>query len=75
MKYADLADLDEDTRIKVIAQTAIRTKKTIGIIVEDDAKADRYIEKLTAWYPAIKVIERGPGPIENTIAVKVKVFE
>jgi RecJ-like exonuclease len=75
MGYADLADYDEDTRIKVIGHTAMRTKKIIGIIVEDDEKADRYISKLTALYPAIKVVERGPGPIENTIAIKIKAEE
>lgn len=35
--------------------------RTVGFFVDDDAKADRYLEKLQAGY-AVRVISRGPWP-------------
>ena len=67
--YADLGDLPEDDRIKVIAETAA-SGEIVGFVVEDDAKADRYVEKL-GKYPAVRVIDRMPGPIKGCVLVRV----
>ena len=66
--FADLADLPEDERIRLIAGTAAHGH-VIAFIVEDDQKADRYIAKL-AKYP-VRVIDRSAGPVKGTIAVRV----
>lgn len=66
--YADLADLPEDKRITVIAGVAA-AGQIVGFVVEDEPKADRYIEKLAA-YP-VRVIDRGPGPVKSTVLVRV----
>lgn len=54
--YADLADLPEDDRIEAIARAAANC--VVGFVVDDDRKADRYIEKLKA-YP-VRLIDRKP---------------
>jgi hypothetical protein len=67
--YADLADLPEDDRIHIIGKTAEAGNLT-GFVVEDDEKADRYIEKLKRWH-RVNILDRGPGPIRGTILVRV----
>lgn len=66
--FADLADLPEDDRIRAIARTA-EHGHVVGFVVEDDAKADRYILKLAAF--PVRIIGRGPGPVKNSILVRV----
>lgn len=66
--YADLYNLPEDERIKSIAATAA-CGHIVGFVVEDHEKADRYVEKLKA-YP-VRIIDRHPGPVKNTILVRV----
>lgn len=66
--FADLADLPEDERIRLIAGTAAHGHM-VAFIVDDDAKADRYVTKL-AKYP-VRIINREPGPVKGTIAVRV----
>lgn len=53
--YADLTDLSEDDRIRIIAETAMEGK-VVGFMVDDDIKADRYIEKLKAF--PVRLIDR-----------------
>lgn len=55
-EYADLKNLSEDERITLIGRTATVHKKTIGVIVDDQQKADRYKQKLTAQFPDLEVI-------------------
>lgn len=66
--YADLYELPEDQRIRVIAEAA-SLGNVVGFVVEDDAKADRYITKLQE-YP-VRIIDRKAGPVKNTIIVRV----
>lgn len=66
--YADLYELPEDRRIEVIAQVAA-AGNVVGFVVEDDAKADRYVTKLKA-YP-VRIIDRKSGPVKNTILVRI----
>jgi hypothetical protein len=69
--FADLADLPEDDRIRVIGETAERGER-VGFFVDDDAKADRYIKKLLKWYPRVEVVERKRDLlVNNTVFVAV----
>ncbi len=49
--YIDLHKLSEDERIEMIGHRVIEHNQTIGFIVEDDKKADRYIRKLEKRFP------------------------
>ena len=76
--YADLADLEEDKRIEAIGKVVMGGPKNSGdkpimaaFVVEDDAKTDRYIRKLQALFPGIRVIDRFKGPVPETISVRV----
>ena len=72
--YADLGDFDEDKRIDMIGRQVMSMKPgQIVLIVTDDepGKPERYIEKLQAKYPGIVVLGTGPGPVVNTIGIKV----
>lgn len=69
--YQDLFDLSEDQRIDLIGHMVVDHKQTNAFVVEDDAKADRYIKKLVAKFPGVEVVGRGKGPIAGTVYVKV----
>jgi hypothetical protein len=71
--FADLADLPEDHRIRIIGQLA--EAGTIAMfIVEDDEKADRYLRKMREWFK-IRVVSRGLGPVPHTVRVTVGPLE
>lgn len=70
-KFADLADRSEDSRIQIIGETATIEKLVVGFIVEDNAKADRYVEKLKKQFPTIHIIQRGKGPVAGSVMVQV----
>jgi hypothetical protein len=65
--FADLSGDPEDTRIAVVGHAA--EDAIIGFIVEDDAKADRYLEKLIARH-RVRLVDRRPGPL-GTILVRI----
>jgi len=67
--FADLADLPEDDRIAIIGKTAEGGQR-VAFVVEDHAKADRYVEKLTKRF-RVSVAKRLNGPVKNTISVIV----
>ncbi len=71
-QFVDIADLKEDDRIDLIGHRVMDHRDVVSFIVEDDAKADRYIEKLQKKFPCIIVAWRGLGPVPGTIAIKVK---
>jgi len=55
--YADLGDLDEDARIKVLARYIdSHPLELVGIAVDTKVKATRYAEKITRIVP-IDVVE------------------
>jgi hypothetical protein len=70
--YVDLHSISENRRIDLIAHQIKDHKSTVGFIVEDDPKADRYISKLKALVPNMEIVYRGPGPVPATILVKVR---
>lgn len=68
MQYADLADMPEDERIAIIGRTAEGGQR-VAFVVEDDAKANRYMVKLTQRFNVI-VEKRLDGPIKGkTVSV------
>lgn len=74
LEYRDIADEDEDERIRLIGEMTmtIRRGETIGFITQDqDGKLERYIEKLQKRFPGIRVIGRGRGPVEGVAWAKV----
>ena len=76
--YIDAAGLEEDSRIELIGKTVMSSHskttdapmKPIGFVVENDEKADRYIAKLKAKFPQIRVLKRTPAP-GNTVLVSL----
>lgn len=40
----------------------------VGFVVEDNSKADRYVRKLGN---TVRIIDRSPGPVKNTIMVRI----
>lgn len=78
--YADIASVKEDDRIQIIGRTIMEgsrsesgKSKVVGFVVEDDEKADRYINKLMSKFPCVNVISRGVGPVKGTVLVRVGV--
>jgi hypothetical protein len=63
--YADLADLPEDERIRVAVETTIVTGAIVGIFVDDDEKAARYIEKFRET-GRVRVIDHQPVALSAT---------
>lgn len=77
--FADLADLEEDKRIEMIGDSVMKTPRTSAdkpvmnaFVVDDDAKADRYIKKLQDKFPGIRIIDRSDGPIKGrSVTVRI----
>lgn len=58
--FVSLTALPEDDRIDAMGQIAAEGE-TVGFFVDDNAKADRYLEKLLNRY-AVRLIGRSAGP-------------
>lgn len=71
-KYADIADLPEDARIDQIGRAAMAGQVVSFVTDADDGKLDRYLLKIFAKFPLLELVERGTGPVENTVWAKVK---
>ncbi|MCH8135388.1 MAG: hypothetical protein IIB77_05345 [Proteobacteria bacterium] len=68
--YADLHDLSEDERIKIMGNVASEGK-TIGVMVDDDPeKVARYISKMTSRYPCVRLIEQLDSPIAGVVMLR-----
>lgn len=70
-KWADLAGKDEDTRIRIIGETAA-AGKIVGVCLEKDRpeKVERYVRKITERYPTVVELSRVDGPIAGVITIK-----
>ena len=68
--FMDIANLTEDQRCHLIGHQAA-DGKVVGFVVEDSDKADRYLAKIKAEFPQVIELERVPGPVPNTILVRV----
>lgn len=71
--YVDLHALSEDKRIEQIGIAAMVHGKVCGAIVDakPTATAERYMTKLRLRYPGIVIHSHGPGPVPDTILIKV----
>ena len=76
--FFDLKRLNENERIDLIGRSVMdepassADKPTMnGFIVENEAKADRYVAKLEKRFPGIRIISRGPGPTPGLILIRV----
>jgi hypothetical protein len=71
MKYADLFELSEDSRIEAIGKAAM-TGQTVGVCLEKDEpkKVERYIRKVTTRYPDLCVLQRIDGPTPLIVTIK-----
>lgn len=79
-KYRDLFHLSEDERVVAIAEEAIRNHgKIVGFLVDGDnydrGKADRYIKKLNEKYPQITILDKSPGPVKDTVLIRVSITD
>lgn len=66
--FADLQRLPEDERIAVIVASAL-DGNTVGVLVDDEPKADRYVEKLNGQL-RVRVIGRTSQP-NGTVLIRV----
>lgn len=68
--YADLADLPEDDRIKIIGEAA-QAGNVIGVALDDEAdKIARYIRKITDRFPDVRHISTDPGLVPDTVTLR-----
>lgn len=74
-QYIDLADMEEDNRIRLIAKY-VNAGQTVAFVVDTgsgyEGKGDRYINKLLVLVPFLKIDYRGAGPVANTETIRVK---
>ena len=69
--YSDLHNLNEDDRINTIGQFVMNGNKT-AFVVEDESKANRYINKIKRRFPKITQFEiLHDCPFAPMISVKV----
>lgn len=74
-KYADLADLPENDRIRAIGELAMKGE-VVGFVVETNGKANRYLKKLRKKFPKVVEIERKLDvPFKGVVFVRVALAE
>jgi hypothetical protein len=72
MIYKDLADEEEDERIRQIGEKTMGERLVVGFVTDDEpGKAERYVSKLQERFPGIRVVYQGEGPVMRTVLVKV----
>jgi len=74
--FADLADLPEDERIRVIGEYAMAGNQ-VGVPVDEEGpdgyeKADRYVKKLLAQFPLLEFVSKGQGPVKDVVTFIVR---
>ena len=67
--FADLADLPEDERIRIAAETAAHGH-VVGVAVDDEPeKVARYVQKLLAH--GVRVLDQTPGPAKGCVLIRI----
>lgn len=70
--YADLGDLPEDERIKIFCEDALRGE-VVGVVIDNEQpKIDRYIRKIINYSKALRISDRGKGPVKGTYFLKIE---
>lgn len=74
-KFKDIADDPEDRRITQIGEAMmdLPAGRMVAFITDADPpeKADRYIAKLLARFPDIRVVDKVDGPVTGTVTVRL----
>ena len=73
--FADLSNMPEDERIRVIGEFAEQQPSgmLIGIIVDHDTarrKVRRYCEKLTSRFK-VRIVDMSPGPVSGSTVIRI----
>lgn len=67
--FADLADLPEDDRIRIMGEYVMAGNR-VAVALEDDAdKIACYIEKMTSRFPGLRHTDTVPGLVADTVLV------
>lgn len=74
-QYQDLANIPEDQRIEFIGEAAMAGNATAFCVDDEPGKPERYIEKLLAKYPKIRITDQFKGPVAGVVTVKLIVEE
>lgn len=70
-QYRDVHGLPEDERIRQIGEAAMIGKVVSFVTDSDDGKMERYLFKLLAQFPDLKLLDRGTGPTPGVVWAKV----
>lgn len=72
--FADIADFDEDHRIKIIGELVMKLEpgRASAFITDDEpGKAERYIRKLKERFPGVQILQALKDPTSGTVLVKI----
>lgn len=70
--YADLADVPENQRIRIIAAHVVDRSEKVAVAIDaDEKKIARYIRKFHEARPGLIEVERRPGLVPNTVTLFV----
>lgn len=76
--FSDLGDLPENERINIIGKTLMAAPQSsadkpmiIGVVVDNETVARRYIRKIEKRFPRIKLIDHTPGPVLGTVLIRL----
>lgn len=75
--YVDLHSLSDEQRIDVIGKTIMAAPKgsadqpvMVGVVVDNPAKAARYIAMMKNQFPSVRVIDQQPMGVAETVAIR-----
>lgn len=69
-RYEDLHEMPEDDRITLIGEQVMRGK-TVGVFIDNEPeKIARYIQKITARFPAVMVRAQVAGPTPEVVTLQ-----
>lgn len=70
--FKDLGDKSEDDRITEIGNKVTKEWLIVGFVTDaEEGKAACYIRKLQEQFPGIQLLHQGPGPVAETVFVRV----
>lgn len=68
--YADLGDLPEDERIRIIGEHAAAGNLVAVPIEDEPAKIARYIRKVTTRFPTVRHVDTVAGIVPKTKTIR-----
>lgn len=72
-QFRDLSRLAEDDRLRIIGDQCM-AGEVVGVVIEREqlVKQQRYIQKITSWYPEVECIEKSKGSLPKSRMLKFK---